>query len=378
MQNEKKINVAIIGAGASGLFLAKLLSDYKLFNITVFEKNNKVGTKIKASGGGKANIFNTQITPIAYNNPIFIQKLLQQVTIENIRHSFEQMGLRLAVDDENRVYPATFSSQSVLDVLLLNLSSQVKIITDFEVKKITKIENKFKINNFECNFDYLVLASGSPAGTKASKRATYNLYLNDLSLKKQAFQPSLVGFRLQAYPKILSGCRVKTKLSLLHNNKLIFSEFGEVTFKEDGVSGIVVLNASAWYNRLKNKENCFLSFDFLYDDNYDLSKHWEQHHDFCGILAPKLNQLYKTKPFDIRNFRLKIISVYDLEFAQVASGGIDLSEIDEHFQVKNIPNMYIVGEMLDIDAVCGGYNLFFAFSSAYLTAQSIVNHGNKD
>ncbi len=372
MQKEKIVNIAIVGAGASGLFLVKNLSSCKQFNIVVFEKNNKVGTKIKASGGGKANIFNTNLYPTAYNNPIFVQNLLQQVSVETIKQSFEQMGLRLAVDNENRVYPATFSSQSVVDVLLSQLPNHVKIITNYEVKQITKNGKTFQINDYNLNFDCLVLASGSPAGMNPTKRTDYNAYLNNLHFKQQPIAPSLVGFKLQAFPKIISGCRVKTNLSLYQNNNLIFKEFGEVTFKDDGVSGIVVLNASAWYNRLKNKDNCFLSFDFVCDDNYDLQKHWQQHHDFCGILSPKLNQLYQQKPFNIRCLQFKILDVYDWEFAQVSSGGIILDTIDEHFQAKKIPNMYIIGEMLNIDAVCGGYNLFFAFASAYITAQHII------
>ena len=135
-------NIAIIGAGAAGLFAAKMFSADNHLTITVFEKAQKVGTKLRASGGGRANLMNTQIDGACYNHPDFINNLLKSVDYKVIKKEFEQMGLRLTADEEGRVYPATLFSQTVIDVLLHYLGEKVQIITDFEVKKLRNFSRK--------------------------------------------------------------------------------------------------------------------------------------------------------------------------------------------------------------------------------------------
>lgn len=366
-------NIAIIGAGAAGLFAAKLLSANDNLRISVFEKALKVGTKLRASGGGRANLMNTRIDGSHYNHPAFIQNLLKSVDYKLIRKEFEAMGLRLSIDEEGRVYPATFFSQTVIDVLLHNMGKNVQIITDYEVKKLHEVKEKWQIEDESMLYDTVLLASGSPAGIIAKNRQNYNSYLSDFKLVEKKLQPSLVGFVLKKYPKELSGCRARAAVTLLQNGRSVYSETGEVMFKDDGISGIVVLNVSAYYNRLKNRENCSLSLNFLYDaDRFDTVSYLRKFGDLSGLLHPKLNRLYQKKPFDLRNFQLEIAGLYDMEFAQVCHGGIAVEELNEHFALRRYPNLYAVGEMLDIDGDCGGYNLFFAFASAYWASKAIL------
>ena len=89
------------------------------------------------------------------------------------------------------------------------------------------------------------------------------------------------------------------------------------------------------------------------------------------ILHPKLNTLYERKPFDVKDFRMDISEPYDLTFAQVCHGGIDLSEVDENLMIKRYPNLFAMGEILDMDGICGGYNLFFAFATAIMVAERL-------
>ena len=209
----------------------------------------------------------------------------------------------------------------------------------------------------------------------AKNRQSYNGYLSDLKLIEKDKFPSLVGFKLKKYPKELSGCRARAAVTLWQDGKTVYTEAGEVMFKDDGISGIVVLNVSAHYNRLKTKENCSLSLNFLFEDEYlDVSAYLKKFGDFSGLLHPKLNRLYQKKPFDLRNFQMEIAGVYDMEFAQVCHGGIALEEVDENFALRRHPHLYAVGEMIDIDGICGGYNLFFAFASAYQAAKAILQN----
>lgn len=366
------MKIAIIGAGSAGLFAAKRLSKCKNATVDIFEKSAKVATKLRASGGGKANILNTCIQASHYGQPNFIKSILQNIDFQTIKKEFETMGLRMRDDEEGRVYPATFFAATVVDILLDGMSDNVRIHCETPVSSLQYKNGKWLINKQKDGFDKVILASGSPAGMIAKNRAGYNNYLTSLNLKSKELKPSLVGFKIKDYPRFLFGCKAKAEVSLWQGKKLIHREKGEVVFKEDGISGIVVLNCSAHYNRLKTQENCCLTLNFVYDDEkFDATAHIKRYGDLAGVLHPKLNRLFSQKPFDIRALRMDIKGVYDLEFAQVCCGGIDTKELGPHFEIKRHPGLYAIGEMLDVDGVCGGYNLFFAFASAYCVTENL-------
>ena len=369
----KRKHIAIIGAGASGLFLAKKLSESPEMYVTVFEKNRQVGAKLRASGGGKANIFNRNISPEYYNQPKFIAELLHHYSPEQLENQLAEWGLVTITDEEGRVYPASQFSQTVVDILTQYSHENVRLETNFDIQHIDYKNYKWVVNDYPTPFDVLVLASGSPAGMIPKNQRNYNHYLQDLALKINLLESSLSGFILKDYPKSLSGCRTKAIVSLYQNKKLIHKESGEITFKDDGVSGIVIMNLSAYYRRLPSTKNCRLEINLTYwDENFDTKSYLQDNQKVTGLLHPKLATLYQQKPFDIHRLTFPIADTYPLDTAQVAHGGIDLSEINNHFAARNHHNLYILGEMLDVDGVCGGYNLFFAFASAGVAAQSIT------
>lgn len=368
-------NIAVIGAGASGLFLAHQLVEQKEMQVYVFEKNKNVGTKLRASGGGKANIFNEHIQPEDYNDPDSIRQLLQQVTPSTLQNAFEQMGLALIADEEGRVYPCTEFSQTVVDILWNPKHPNLHPELEYEVKNIFHQEGKWRINDYPIDFDYVVIASGTPANAIEKNRKGYNAFLTNFNLQAHPFQPSLVGFKIKDYPKILSGCRTKVIASLYQKEDLIYEEAGEVTFKDDGISGIVILNLSAYYNRLADKSNCHLELNLMSSNpGIDIQHHLQQFQSLKGILHPKLNQLYEQKPFDVKKFKLEIADTYEMEYAQVCHGGIDMKEVNPNFSLKKHPDVFVTGEVLNIDGICGGYNLFFAFASAAVVADHLIRN----
>lgn len=365
-------NIAIIGAGASGLLLTKILSDDPSLQVYVFEKCKNVGTKLRASGGGKANIFNTDVTPDCYNHPDFITRLLQKVTPEDLRRTFEQMGMPVIADEEGRAYPATQFSQTVVDVLWSPERSNIHATLEYEVRDIVPHKGKWRIDNLQTAFDHIIVATGTPANMIPKNRQLYNSFLTPFNLKFQPWLPSLVGFKIAHYPKKLSGCRTKVIAALYQGDQLIHREAGEVIFKDDGLSGIVILNLSAYYQRLPNKTGCHIELNLMYhNEQFDVTAHIQKFGTLKGILHPKLNELYEQHPFDVKKMKLEIAEPYDLAFAQVCHGGIDLSEVDEDFSLKRYPGISVTGELLDIDGLCGGYNLFFAFASAMIVARKI-------
>lgn len=366
--------IAIIGAGASGLFLAQKLSRYRQFEIHVFEKAKLAATKLRASGGGKANIFNMNLSPDCYNRETFMKHFLQQVDGPTIRQEFVNLGLTMTTDEEGRVYPSSQFAQTVVDVLMNNCKENVHFHYEFEVLKVWREDDYWKMNDFPVLFDIVILASGSPANMILKNRKDYNHYLTDFNLKTNEIRPSLVGFKIKNAAKELAGCRTKAIAALYQHNKLIHKEMGEVLFKEDGISGIVILNLSAYYNRLKTKEDCSIGLNFIYfDKKFNTHEYLNTFHSLRGVLHPKLNQLYEKQEFDVKNYKLSIEEPYDLAYAQVCHGGIDLSEIHDNFMLKDFPNIYVTGEMLDVDGICGGYNLFFAFATAYVVGKSICD-----
>ncbi|MCQ2285348.1 MAG: NAD(P)/FAD-dependent oxidoreductase [Bacteroidales bacterium] len=368
------MNIAVIGAGAAGLFFTKQLSPFPQFHITLFEKGKKIGTKIKASCGGKANILNSQIDENCYNHKEVVNTLLKDITPNTLRQEFSKMGLRMIEDNEHRIYPSTLFSQTIIDVLTEDLSPNITFKLEYPVNEIIPAGTKWKIPGCDTTFDKIILSIGSPASLIASNRKDFSLLTNHLQLKQKEFRPSLVGFKLKNYPKELFGCRTHAIVSLLQNGKLIHKEKGEVVFKEDGISGIVILNCSAYYNRLPDKRNCTLSLNFSYEDeNYDIDAHLRQFHSLSGLLHTKLCNLYKKHPFDVKNLKFDIDKTYDMEFAQVCNGGVCLSEIDENFELKKYKGLFALGEMLDVDGICGGFNLYFAFASAYKLARYLKN-----
>lgn len=375
--NREKVThseIAIIGAGASGLFAAALLSPVPSLRLTLFEKAEQPAAKLRASGGGRANLMNTDIRPDHYNHPSFIRNLLRHTSRKEVQDAFHSLGLRLTEDEEHRVYPATLFSQTVVQVLMNHIHPQTQWHYHEPVGKITPHHGQWLINGGKQPFNQVILATGSPAGMNEKNRLHYNSYLHSLKIHTTPLAPSLSGFRLEDYPKFLFGCRARAEVTLIQAQNIVFKEQGEVTFKEDGISGIVVLNCCAHYNRLADKQNCTLHLNFLYDDDsWDIQKHLQQHGGLEGVLHPKLCRLFAQKPFNPRDLCFHIAAPYGLEHAQVCSGGIQLDEITEQFELKRFPGIYAAGEMLDVDGVCGGYNLFFAFASALTIVKKLIS-----
>ena len=353
--------IAIIGAGALGLLLATKLEknkiEYKIFN------KGKVGRKILASGNGRCNISNNNINPLAYHNNEFALNIIKN-NQKDLFDYFNKLNIYTKIDDEGRMYPLSESSQSVLNILLKNIN--INNIIDDEIINISKDNNKYYLNNKYGPFDKVVIAIGSNAAFK-KPYPSINL-IDDLNLKFNEFKPSLVGFKTTLKIKEISGVRQKGLVSLYNNSKLIHSERGEIIFKDDGISGICIMNLSSFYNKLNNKNNSYIKIDLSPDNNY---KNLE------SVLQPKLFNYIIKNNIDYHNFIIPIKGLYDFEFSQVSSGGIDLSELNNNLSLKKDKNIYAGGEIVDVDALCGGYNLMFAFTSALAIFKDIYEIRNK-
>lgn len=368
MNNNK--SVGIIGGGASGLLLSILLKrKIPSLNITVYEALDKVGKKLLQTGNGKGNISNIHFDDSCYNKPFALT-----LYTNDLRDLFKELGLKTKVDSEGRVYPYSEKASSILDILLLNINKYgVNIITNCNIDKIIK-KDKYYIyqNNNEYICDCLVLATGGISSINFDYKG-YNL-VKGLGHTVTKAMPSLVALKTKENTKALSGIRVKCIASIFNDNTCIEKTTGEVLFKDDGLSGIAILILS---RHIKNDCENIISLDLcpemtedeLNEDlklntkekligyfpkmiNLDLCKRWENSNKSIGYI--------------IKHYTFKVIDTYGFKNSQVTRGGVTLSEVNlkTNASLKQA-NLYILGELLDIDGTCGGYNLHYAFNSAY-------------
>ena len=331
--------------------LANKLSMNKI-EYQIFERD-KAGRKILASGNGRCNISNTHLDINAYhNNPLSLEVIKNK---EMLLDMFSKLKIYYKSDDEGRMYPLSESSSSVLNILLKN--TNINLIYH-DVKNIYVKKDGYYGDEYG-PFTDIVIASGSPASFKDNKKPSYD-YLKSLNLKFNEFKPSLVGFKTKLKIKDISGVRSKCNVSLYVDNKLIHSEDGEVIFKDDGISGICIMNLSSYYNKT-NKYNAYVKINLVNED-YD---------NYESVLNPKLLKYVMDNKIDVHNFIIPITSTYEMEFAQVAAGGIDVSEVNHDFSLKKDGHIYVPGEGLDVDASWGGYNLSFAFISGLIIGEKL-------
>ncbi len=361
------MKIAIIGAGASGLALAGLCAEN--YDVYVFERLALPGRKILASGNGRCNMSNLNMNEDFYNHKDFIKRLYSSIPKEKVYDFFDRLGILTKADNEGRIYPYSNSSQTVLDALL-NKCKNVHFNYNYLVKNI-KYTNKWYINDFNLGFDHLFITSGSIAGIDKQKQNGVYSYLNFLKFTK--LYPSLCGLKLKENVKAISGVRVKALVKLIKNNKETYSEAGEVIFKDDGISGIVIMNIEEIYLENYEKNAKFkISLDFCPDFSLqDLNKY-----KLDGILPIKLAR-YLQNFKETKNLEFNILSPYDYNNAQVINGGISLDMINDNLEYLDNKTLHFAGEVLDINGRCGGYNLHFAFATA-LKNFEVLNNENKN
>ncbi len=398
-------NIAVIGGGASGLVSAIYAS--KNNKVTIFERNSNVGKKILLTGAGKCNYYNSNQDLSNYNsNDKDLVKNI--ITIENqneIINFFDSIGIVPKIKN-GYYYPKSGTSYSIREALYKEaILNGVQIINDFKVTKIIKENNHFIINPDDENllFDKIILATGSKAFPKTgSDGIGYDIatkFGHHLIEPKPALV-QLIGE--EKYFKDWAGIRCDVKVSLYEDNKFIKKEEGEIQLTNYGLSGICILNLSGRLKRGINnhKEDIHINFlpflnekvDSWLDNrnkklkNRNIIELLESllNYKLLRIILKQSNIGYNSKWDELTShkrdilinnlidFKVKIKNTNSFDQAQVCSGGVKLSEIDTNTMESNITKgLYIVGELLDVDGLCGGYNLTFAWISGMIAGKSV-------
>ena len=362
------MRIGIVGGGASGTFLAIRIKELNpSFSVTIIEKNDKLMKKISVTGNGRCNYANLGETKNKYNNDEFANKILKNLTATDIVNCFERYGIRHTTIGE-LVYPLSLSAQTVMIMLEKKINELgVQVFLNEEVIDYVKRDQNFivKTNGQEHIFDVLVFTSGGKAYPQLGTNGTIIELLKQHGYIITALSPSLSPIKVKENVKKISGQRVKSHVSLLNEKQTIYEEDGEVLFKDDGLGGIVILNMSTKINNLRNKSNIHVALDLAKGFKSIKKEEYEQY------VPPKIALYLKEHNLDINNVSFTFKAFYDYNIAEVSYGGISIKEVSEQLESKKEKGLYFAGEILDVDGMCGGFNLMFAFASAETVAKAI-------
>ncbi len=366
----------IVGAGASGLVCA-IESAKRGIETILIESKNRVGKKISLTGNGRCNLLNKDIRREHFAQSKCVDLLLKEYNYENVNDMLKSYGIFTFVDNFERVYPLTENANTVVDCLLQTAQKVgVKIHLDTTVKSITKRENSFKIETTAGVFyaDKVVLANGSRAQNDSFLQLIKREWLTEI-------YPSLVPIKTTQIDKSLNGHRVKCKATLKSNGKVLHVESGEVLFRNYGLSGVCIFNLSAHIARqkvLSNNANFVIELDLLPTFTKEelveiLKKRKNDENPLLGLLTNKLAQnILKTAKGTeqivnlVKHYSFTVDELLDFSQAQTVCGGVKDEFLSNDFELPS--GVQVVGELLNADGICGGYNLFIAFASGCYVA----------
>lgn len=362
--------------------------------VILIEKNDRVGKKLLATGNGRCNYTNLNLSENNYSSPSFVKKTLEDFSNEDLINFFSLLGLE-STTDGNRVYPITLKANSVLNILIYWLDKKgIDIRSNTEVKEIKKNKNGFDVitNDDKIEADIVIAAFGGKSMPASGSDGKSFEILKKLGLKITELKPALTQVKLESkYLKHLSGTKVLGKAKLFKKNKEIDERNGEILFTNYGISGPPILDLS-----VNISEDNFIEVPLINNvDENTVDKLYSRYYmleDFSieeylmGIVDKKfihyiidylnLDKNTAMNMISMADFqkiieillksKFKVIGTTGFKNSQVTRGGVDLSEVNNwDYSSKKFKNLYIIGEALNIDGDCGGYNLHFAFASGY-------------
>lgn len=411
MSNKSKIKIGVIGGGAAGMMAAITAAAEGGF-VTLLEGGERVGKKILATGNGKCNLGNLNLSASDYYGARreWIAECLTHFDCEDTVRFFRGIGLMLK-EKNGYLYPLSEQAASVLDVLRTELrTSGVEVITDKKVTSVEKLgDGDFVVSaGDECfRFDKVILACGSKAAPKTGSDGSGYKLAKRLGHEVIPTVPALVQLRCEeGYLKEVAGVRTDARITVMKAAlEEEISERGELQLTDYGISGIPVFQLSRKVNYLLRDRGKNGEVEVSVDLLPELTR--EEFSQFCavrkllqtdrtveefftGMLNKKLMLLFIKQAglkrdalvaeaddwrlqtvFDLcKDWRLHVTGSNSYDNAQVCAGGVDTAQIKTDMESMVVPGLYFAGEILDVDGRCGGYNLQWAWCSGYLAGHS--------
>lgn len=404
-------NVAVIGAGAAGL-MAAYTAAKNGNNVTLFEKNEKCGKKIYITGKGRCNLTHDcdeqEFLQNVVSNPKFLTGAIYGFSPEKTMRFFEDGGLKLKIERGARVFPLSDKASDVTKCLE-NYCKNIGVKFNFNEKviKINALQGTLSdivTDKSTYIFDCAIVCTGGVSYPLTGSSGDGYKFAEELGHKIIPLKQGLCGLNLKgSFYKELQGLSLKNvTLTVFNGDKVVKNFFGEMLFTHYGISGPIVLSASSLINRL-DLSKIKLSIDLkpaLSEEQLDkrLLRDFEEYknkslYNCLKELLPValITEILKRSAIDgekkvnsvtkaeraalltvIKNFDMLVLSLRGFDEAIITSGGVDVKEINpKTMESKLVKGLYFCGEVLDLDAFTGGFNLQIAFSTGFAAGNSI-------
>ena len=410
--------VLIIGGGAAGM-MAGVFAARNHHEVHILEKNEKLGKKVFITGKGRCNVANAcdteELFPAVMSNPKFLYSGFYSFGPQDVMNFFEEAGVPLKVERGNRVFPQSDHSSDIIRALERELKKAgAKVHLHTTVKEIVKKPEAEKVTGVSLEDgtfmegDAVIVATGGFSYQSTGSTGDGYRFARELGLKVTDISPSLVPLKTKEdYIPKLQGLSLKnTGLTIKNGKKVLYEDFGEMMFTHFGVTGPMILSASAHIGaklaKAENGELCaYLDLKpALTKEQLDarILREFEtgqnkQFKNVIGVLFPssltpvmlelggipaekKIHDISREERQHfvdlVKAFPFTITGMGEFKEAIITKGGVSVKEINPGtMESKKISGLYFAGEVLDLDAVTGGYNLQIAWSTAYLAAQAI-------
>lgn len=403
--------IAIVGGGAAGM-TAAISAARAGAQVTIYEKNDRVGKKVLSTGNGKCNFSNERMSPDYYygSGAALVDTVYKSFGVNETKDFFEELGMRIK-DRDGYLYPASGQASTVLDVLRYELEHlAVKVHTRRQVIGIDADQAGLIVETDDYvkeRYNAVILACGGKAAPKTGSDGQGFLLAEKLGHRIVPVVPALVALRCREdFCKRVAGVRCEAKLTLYIEGQPICSERGELQWTDYGISGIPVFQLSRKVSyALQERKSVEVVINLMPDfaeesEGSAISLFWNERwkrqseHSMeqfvtglvnkkIGLLALKLAGIKETeRAEDVSMPRRKkledlyqsiTVSVYgtnSFEQAQVCAGGIDCREVTDTLESRIVSGVFFAGEILDIDGICGGYNLQWAWSSGSVAGEA--------
>lgn len=401
-------NVIVVGGGAAGM-MAAVFAARNGQNVQLLEKNEKLGKKLFITGKGRCNITNAadieDLFTAVISNPKFLYSGFYSFTNQQVIDFFEELGVKTKIERGERVFPVSDHSSDVIAAFSRELKSLgVSVSLHTEVRELLCEQDKvcgvLLTNGKKMKADAVIVATGGISYPSTGSTGDGYRFAKETGHRVTELLPSLVPMEVrQWYAKELQGLSLRNiEIRITDGKKKLYEEFGEMLFTHYGVTGPVILSASSVVGKTLRKKELTLHIDLkpaLSEEQLDkrILREFDANHNkqyknsidslFPAKLKPIMIELSEIEPEKkvneitkeerqrlvhlIKDFTMTLTGLRSYNEAIITKGGVSVKEIDPGtMESKKMKGLYFAGEVLDLDAVTGGYNLQIAWSTGYL------------
>ena len=404
--------IIVIGGGAAGMMAALAAKEHGS-EVLILERNDRVGKKLLATGNGRCNYTNINLNINNYhgNNPKFSYVGLSEFNVDKTIEFFEKLGITPAIEENGKVFPLSFQASSVLDVLRYEIEDRgIELITEAQVSEIKRKNGFSVILKDKTTFigDKVIIATGGMALPSSGSDGSGYTICKKLGHTITDIFPGLVQLKLESnFLRSLDGVKFFGIAGIYIDNKLVLEDKGDILFTSYGISGPPILQLSRialdYLNKGKNVE---LKVSIIHTKTEEeLFEYLLNRFSFMpkkaietgliGLINKRLiipilkeinidkekviSSLSKEEIIKLTNilisWKFKVVGSQSWGNAQITAGGVNTDEVDNKtMESKIVKGIYIVGELLDIDGDCGGFNLQWAWSSGYIAGSNAARN----